>query len=183
MISLHRRQLQLQAGHLGHQLQLLGLQSRAGQQLLTAQSLLSSALVTAQHKYNLRCEKRLHTEPSPSQRGEGYRCLQFCWLQEIRHLKSSNRFLESSHVSCFGFQKLYQSFPGNDIMKPTEAVVFSHDGLLLISHQCIQVSAGLERCPDDQASSRPHHVAVGHREARGGVTCCSSSSVAFSFSR
>lgn len=43
VISLHPRQLQLQAGHLGHQLQLLGLQSRAGQQLLTTQSLPSSA--------------------------------------------------------------------------------------------------------------------------------------------
>lgn len=34
VVSVHRRQLQLQAGHLGEQLQLLGLEGRAVQQLL-----------------------------------------------------------------------------------------------------------------------------------------------------
>lgn len=37
VISVHGRQLQLQVGHLGHQLQLLGLQSAAVQQLLRSQ--------------------------------------------------------------------------------------------------------------------------------------------------
>lgn len=64
----------------------------------------------------------------------------FGWLL---HLKTSDWFLESSRVSCFTFQKPHLSFPGNDIMKPTEAVL-SHDGSLLVSFSS---GTSVSRCP------------------------------------
>lgn len=50
VISLHRRQLQLQTGHLGHQLQLLGLQRRSVQQLLRSE--------THKLRLNIKCRDR-----------------------------------------------------------------------------------------------------------------------------
>lgn len=85
VISRHGCQLQLQTGHLGHQLQLLGLQSSPVEQLLWRgyileyQPYLNAGTVVTSHPLTT-CE----CAALPFRWSTDLLNIQFCWLQDIR---------------------------------------------------------------------------------------------------